>query len=68
MALVLFVKGLSVPWYEKYRPKSLNEVVEQEHVTAALEDIIRGKGAPRALLILGPPGVGKTTIVQCFAN
>lgn len=46
-------------WVEKYRPKSLEEVVGQDTVVQRLKSYVR-KGSIPHLLFAGPPGVGKT--------
>ncbi len=46
-------------WVEKYRPKTLDEVVGQEDVIARLKNYVKQKNIPH-LLFSGPPGTGKT--------
>lgn len=57
---------------EKYRPKSLDEVVGQTHVTkriqAFINDVKRGKDTMPHLLFAGIPGIGKTTVAKIIAN
>ncbi|MEM3085825.1 MAG: replication factor C small subunit [Halobacteria archaeon] len=48
-----------LPWVEKYRPKSLEEVVGQEETVARLVAYRDSKEMPH-LLFAGPPGTGKT--------
>lgn len=47
-------------WTEKYRPKTLDEVVGQKHITERLRSYVRSENMPH-LLFTGPAGTGKTT-------
>ena len=63
---------MSLPWVEKYRPKSLKDLVNQEEakkkLLSWLESWSRGKPIKKAVLLYGPPGCGKTAIVHAIAN
>jgi len=48
-------------WTEKYRPKTLKEVVNQKHIVSRLEAWVKRGSIPH-MLFAGPAGVGKTTI------
>ncbi|WP_460129749.1 replication factor C large subunit [Thermococcus prieurii] len=61
------------PWVEKYRPRKLSEIVNQEkaieQVRAWIEAWLHGNPPKKkALILAGPPGVGKTTTVYALAN
>jgi len=50
-------------WAEKYRPRTIKNVVGNASVTKAVRRMIRNKNFPNMMLI-GPPGTGKSTIVK----
>ncbi|MBI3588456.1 replication factor C small subunit [Candidatus Micrarchaeota archaeon] len=56
-----------VPWLEKYRPKTLKEVVGHSQIVERMEAYVKSKNLPH-LLLAGPPGVGKTTCVLAMAR
>ncbi|RNF24883.1 putative replication factor C, subunit 4 [Trypanosoma conorhini] len=56
-----------VPWVEKYRPKSMAEIVGNADAVARLQVIAQEGNLPN-LLLCGPPGTGKTTSVLCLAR
>lgn len=56
-----------IPWVEKYRPESVEEVSHQEDVVRALKKSIEIGSVPH-LLFHGPPGTGKTTTILAVAR
>ena len=54
--------------YRKYRSKSLDEIVGQEHVTDILRRSLKAGRIAHAYLLTGPRGVGKTSIARILAH
>ncbi len=54
-------------WIEKYRPKKLDDVVDQQEVVDALKGFV-AKGSIPHLLFAGPAGTGKTTTAIALAH
>jgi len=52
---------------EKYRPRSLDDVLGQDEVVSALKSMLQRRMIPH-LLFLGPPGCGKTSVAICLAR
>ncbi len=51
----------------KWRPRSFDDVVGQEHVTRTLANAIAQERIAHAYLFIGPRGIGKTTLSRIFA-
>jgi replication factor C subunit 2/4 len=56
-----------IPWIEKYRPKTIEEIVLDNNTLKKIENIIQEKDMPN-IIITGVPGIGKTTTIQCIAR
>lgn len=54
--------------YRKYRSKSLDDVVGQEHITKTLASAIKQDKVSHAYLFTGPRGVGKTSVARILAH
>lgn len=54
-------------WIEKYRPRTLSDVVGHEDITARLQSYVEKDDLPH-LLFAGPAGTGKTSAATAIAN
>ncbi|XP_063613930.1 replication factor C subunit 5-like, partial [Penaeus indicus] len=58
-------RSRNLPWVEKYRPKTLQDLISHEDIISTIQHFIDEDHLPH-LLFYGPPGTGKTsTILAC---
>jgi len=53
-------------WVEKYRPRRIDDIIDQDHVKERIKEFLNIGDLPH-MLFYGPPGVGKTTMALAIA-
>jgi replication factor C large subunit len=56
-------------WVERYRPKKIEDIIGNEEAKATFIEWLKSKRrSKKAVLLYGPPGVGKTALVNAAAK
>jgi DNA polymerase III gamma/tau subunit len=53
--------------HTKYRPQNLDDLIGHEDAVTRLKGMVKSGKVPGALLFVGPPSVGKTTLARALA-
>lgn len=54
-------------WFEKYRPKTIDNIIDQDKIKQFLNGVIDEHNIPH-LLLYGPPGTGKTSSISILVR
>jgi DNA polymerase III delta prime subunit len=60
-------KNKLLPWSEKYRPSSIQNIIYHEKITKTIVNYLEANKLPH-LLFYGPPGTGKTSTILAIAK
>lgn len=60
-------ESTNIPWVEKYRPQSLDDVAAHRDIVETIDRLASGNRLPH-LLLYGPPGTGKTSTILALAR
>lgn len=58
---------MNIPWVEKYRPQTLDDVIGQEQIVKRLKRYVEEESLPN-IMFTGSAGVGKTTCALALAK
>ncbi len=56
-----------MPWTEKYRPSTLDEIIGQKQIVSRVKAFVKNKSFPN-MIFAGPAGIGKTTCAIAMAR
>jgi DNA polymerase III delta prime subunit len=56
-----------LPWIEKYRPKTLDDIISHKQIMSSLKTFIKEKTFPH-IMLYGPSGTGKTSAIKACAR
>lgn len=57
----------TIPWVEKYRPKKLDDIIQQDEIIKILKNTLVTGELPHTIFY-GPPGTGKTSVILAIAQ
>ena len=57
----------NLPFVEKFRPRTLDDIVSHQNIIKTLKNFIKIHNIPH-LLFYGPPGTGKTSTIEAFVT
>jgi replication factor C small subunit len=58
----------NIMWVEKYRPKNLDQIINQKDIITGLKNFLNKPNELPHLLFTGSAGIGKTTTALCLAR
>ena len=61
-------KAIPVDLYKKHRPRRFKDMVGQSEIVGQFEEWLTNDRVPNAILLVGPSGVGKTTLARIVKN
>ena len=56
-----------LPWTEKYRPKTLSDVILSEDLYTYFENCVKNRMISH-MILYGPPGTGKTSVIKAIGH